>query len=54
MNVLLLRLVDRDPRMCVSVFQQLFKKIFLKIAFWPRHMACGILIPRPGIEKYSF
>ena len=24
--------------------------IYLKKIFWPRHMACRILVPRPGIE----
>ena len=33
MNVLLVRLVDRDPCMYVSMFQQLFKKIKKKNCF---------------------
>ena len=24
--------------------------LFLRLLFWPRRMACGILVPRPGIE----
>ena len=23
---------------------------FFVLFFWPSHMACGILVPRPGIE----
>ena len=32
-------------------------KLLMKVkfvgVFWPRHMACGMLFPRPGIEPMS-
>ena len=35
-------------------FGELFKKNYHEFSFffffWPHHMACGILVPRPGIE----
>ena len=29
-----------------------FKRLFICyfLSFWPHHAACGILVPRPGIE----
>ena len=27
-----------------------FKLLLLLFFFWPHHTACGILVPRPGIE----
>ena len=37
--------------MCFSFF--FFFKVFIFILFWPRSIACGILVPRPGFEPVS-
>ena len=41
----------------LSAFKIIFKPIKLKkiflIYFWPHHVACGILVPQPGIEPVS-
>ena len=43
-----------------TILQQVFRNvlskgryfcIFFFLTFWPHHIACGILVPHPGIRK---
>ena len=47
MLLILLKIVNHSPSFLLLSF---YLFICLFIYLWPCHMACGILVPRPGIE----